>query len=44
MLEIKTITADNSITFDKMVNAALKDGWELTRRECFRDLQKKWRR
>lgn len=35
MLEIKTITAQTAEYFDETVNAALKDGWELVRRECF---------
>jgi hypothetical protein len=35
MLEIKTITSPYEDTFDYRVNAALKEGWELNRRECF---------
>ena len=35
MLEIKTITENNATSFDKAVNAALIEGWELVRRECF---------
>ena len=35
MLEIKTIAAQTEEYFDDTVNAALKDGWELVRRECF---------
>lgn len=34
MLEIKTISNRNKAEFDDEVNAALKDGWELVRREC----------
>lgn len=35
MLQIKTITIrlDNAGDFDKRVNAALEEGWRLTRRE-----------
>lgn len=35
MLEILTITENNAHYFDKAVNQALADGWELVRRECF---------
>ena len=35
MIEIKTITANTAQSFDREVNAALTDGWELVRRECF---------
>lgn len=35
MLEIKTITASLAHHFDRAVNQALADGWELVRRECF---------
>lgn len=35
MLEIKTITENNAARFDRVVNDALLEGWELTRRECF---------
>ena len=35
MLEIKTITENTAYFFDKAVNEALADGWELVRRECF---------
>ena len=35
MLEIKTITEIMPHHFDKAVNDALAEGWELVRRECF---------
>ena len=35
MLEIKTITEKAPHHFDRAVNAALAEGWELVRRECF---------
>ena len=35
MLEIKTITEATPHYFDAAVNAALAEGWELLRRECF---------
>ena len=35
MLEIKTITEKTPAGFDKAVNEALANGWELVRRECF---------
>lgn len=35
MLEIKTITENAAHSFDKAVNEALTEGWELVRRECF---------
>lgn len=35
MLEIKTITENMPQHFDRVVNAALSDGWDLVRRECF---------
>ncbi len=35
MLEIKTITNHNPYFFDKAVNEALADGWDLVRRDCF---------
>ena len=35
MIEIKTITANTAQSFDKEINAALTEGWELVRRECF---------
>ena len=35
MLEIKTITETAAPFFDLAVNEALKEGWELVRRECF---------
>ena len=35
MLEIKTISNTNKADFDDSVNFALKDGWELVRRELF---------
>ena len=35
MLEIKTITENTAYFFDKAVNEALTEGWELVRRECF---------
>lgn len=35
MLEIKTITENQPLYFDKKVNEALENGWELVRRECF---------
>lgn len=34
MLEIKTISGGKKDTFDKAVNAALRDGWDLVRRDC----------
>ena len=35
MLEIKTITDNTAYFFDKAVNEALAEGWDLVRRECF---------
>jgi hypothetical protein len=35
MLEIKTIVSPDSETFDYNVNEAMKEGWELNRRECY---------
>lgn len=35
MQEIKTITDNLSTRFDLEVNDALKEGWELVRRDCF---------
>ena len=35
MLEIKTITENTAIRFDRAVNEALSEGWDLVRRECF---------
>lgn len=35
MLEIKTITENYPHLFDRAVNEALVEGWELVRRECF---------
>lgn len=35
MLEIKTITEYTAGAFDKIVNKAIADGWELVRRECY---------
>ena len=35
MLEIKTITEKAPHHFDRAVNEALVEGWELVRRECF---------
>lgn len=35
MLEIKTVTENTAPFFDKKVNEALSEGWELVRRECF---------
>ena len=35
MLEIKTITESMPRAFDRTVNEALNEGWELVRRECF---------
>ena len=35
MLEIKTITETTPHNFDRAVNDALSEGWELVRRECF---------
>ena len=35
MLEIKTITESMPRVFDRAVNDAMNDGWELVRRECF---------
>lgn len=35
MLEIKTITENKPYYFDKAVNEALVEGWEIVRRECF---------
>lgn len=35
MIEIKTITDNTAYFFDKEVNKALADGWNLVRRECF---------
>ncbi len=35
MQEIKTILKTSSQDFDQTVNEAIKEGWELNRRECF---------
>ena len=35
MLEIRTIVNNSASSFDLELNAALADGWELVRRECF---------
>ena len=35
MIEIKTITEKAPHHFDRAVNEALTEGWELVRRECF---------
>ena len=35
MLQIKTILNYNRADFDESVNSALKDGWEVTKRDCF---------
>ena len=35
MIEIKTITENTTIRFDRKVNTALSDGWELVRRDVF---------
>ena len=35
MLEIKTIAGSQISPFDKEVNDAIADGWELVRRDCF---------
>ena len=35
MQEIKTIISQYAETFDYNVNEAIKEGWELNRRECF---------
>ena len=35
MIEIKTIIANSPAYFDREVNKALTEGWELVRRECF---------
>lgn len=35
MREIKTITKNSAADFDIEVNTALKEGWELNRREAF---------
>lgn len=35
MLEIRTVTAYTPGHFDDTVNEAIKEGWELVRRECF---------
>lgn len=35
MLEIKTIIENTPSAFDKALNAAIQEGWELTRRECY---------
>ena len=35
MLEIKTITENLPHHFDRVVNTAIADGWDLVRRECF---------
>lgn len=35
MLEIKTITENTALRFDREVNKALSEGWEIVRRECF---------
>lgn len=37
MKQIKTIQAPNAAKFDELVNEALAEGWELTRRECSRE-------
>ena len=34
MLEIKTISNQSKLEFDAEVNAALRDGWELVKRDC----------
>lgn len=34
MLEIKTISGGKKDAFDKAVNDALRDGWDLVRRDC----------
>lgn len=34
MLEIKTISNQNKGDFDTEVNTALREGWELVRRDC----------
>ena len=34
MLEIKTISNRNKAEFDEEVNTALREGWELVRRDC----------
>ena len=35
MLEIKTITETTAHYFDKAVNEALAEGWDIVRRDCF---------
>ena len=35
MLEIKTIIENRTYYFDKAVNEAIAEGWDLVRRECF---------
>lgn len=35
MIEIKTITSDSAADFDRQVNEALTEGWELVKRDCF---------
>lgn len=35
MLEIKTITENYPPIFDRAVNEAIAEGWDLVRRECF---------
>lgn len=35
MLEIKTIIKNQPCAFDKALNTAILEGWELTRRECY---------
>ena len=35
MLEIKTITENTALRFDREVNRALSEGWELVRRDIF---------
>lgn len=35
MIEIRTITQNSALEYDQEVNKALKDGWDLVRRDCF---------
>ena len=35
MLEIKTISESTILRFDREVNKALAEGWEIVRRDCF---------
>ena len=35
MIEIMTLTLNTAYDFDRAVNSALADGWDLVRRECF---------